>query len=87
MSDGEVPDENATISFRCNIWSVPVTHTKGDWYRDVERSCESLLPVEPIIIDKEDACYAVSSLAKCKAPSPDGLHNFWFMWFLAHMRF
>lgn len=70
-----MPDENASNTFLRNIWSVPVTHTDGDWMRDVRRSCESIRSMEPVVIDKDDVSYAVRSLLNWKTPGPDGLHN------------
>ncbi|CAB3260828.1 unnamed protein product [Arctia plantaginis] len=81
VGDRHLPDENVTNTFWRNIWSVPVTHIEGDWLQDVRRSCESITPMEPVKIDKDDVSCAVRSLPNWKSPGPDGLHNFWLKWF------
>ncbi|KAJ0182259.1 hypothetical protein K1T71_001628 [Dendrolimus kikuchii] len=81
VTDRQMPNIDAMASFWRNIWSMPVSHTEGDWIELVKQSCEQVPDMEPIIIEPLDVGNAIRSAHNWKSPGLDGLHNFWIKWF------
>ena len=79
-NNNDLPSKDNTNNFWRNIWSIPVSHTEGDWIREIERICEPIEVMPAIRIYTEDVANAVRRMPNWKSPGPDGLHNFWLKW-------
>lgn len=49
------------------IWSVPISHTEGDWTREVEQVCDPIPEMGAIIISPQEVARAVRPLPNWKS--------------------
>ncbi|CAG4935313.1 unnamed protein product [Parnassius apollo] len=74
---GPGPDQANTVAFWRGLLSEPVNHSEGPWMEVVASQCESITPMDPVIITPDDVDEADCRAPNGKSPGLDGLHHYW----------